>query len=393
MGNEMKGKELFDYRVKLFRDAIDFKKPDRTPLSGNVTHWMFHDAGYTTAYATRHYDVVEECMTRFVQKYPVDHLNIWMSGFRNFNNVTDILCEDQGDDAYSGNDENLINSIVEDMCTPDDYDAFIEDMNKANWERFLARRYKKMQHMDPNEFADSIREFCHYQEERNRIDTRMRDEFGVLVEKDTSMAWSCIENVFEGMRGVKGMSMDLRRHYDKLKEFVRVNDAHNAEWTISTLQYDGHKMSEPYDCMISILAHTVMRPSQFEDLIWPTFKPVMDYCAEHGKQIMNFIEGSWKTFGKYFNDYPKGTICMMIESDDPYETRKEFPNLALYGGLDTTVLGNGTVQQCIDMAKKAIDELGRDGGLILAPNKMVAYPDDVKAENLETVCNFVKEYK
>lgn len=38
------------------------------------------------------------------------------------------------------------------------------------------------------------------------------------------------------------------------------------------------------------------------------------------------------------------------------------------------------------MCKKVIDEVGADGGLILAPNKMLSYPNDCKSENLEAIC-------
>lgn len=84
---------------------------------------------------------------------------------------------------------------------------------------------------------------------------------------------------------------------------------------------------------------------------------------------------------------------MMVESDDPYEIRKKYPNIAIYGGLDVNILGKGTKQECIDMAKRAIDELGCDGGLILAPNKMMAFPNDCNPENLKAVCEFVQEYR
>lgn len=389
---EMTPKELFDYRVKLFRDAMAWKKPDRTPFSGNVTHWMFHDAGYTTAYAVRHYDVVEECMERFYKKYPVDHFNISLSGFRNYNAVTDLLGE--GDDGYSGNDENHINCIVEDLISPDEYDYFIEDMTKATWERFLGRRYKQMENMSPRQFAESVKEYHHYTQERARIDTRMREEFGILVERETAMSWSSLENIFGALRGVRGMSLDLRRHYDKLLAFTKANDANTVGWAIGAMSaYEGWNMSEPYDCMLSMLPHTVMRPKQFEELMWPVFEPVLQYAAEHGKQVINFCEGSWKAIGKYFNEFPRGTICMMVETDDPFELRKLYPNVSIYGGLDAAVLGGGTPQKCVDMAKKAIDELGWDGGLILAPNKMLSYPNDVKPENLEAVIRFVHEYK
>ena len=84
---------------------------------------------------------------------------------------------------------------------------------------------------------------------------------------------------------------------------------------------------------------------------------------------------------------------MMVEQDDPFEIRRKYPNISLYGGLEVNVMRNGTKQQCIDMAKKAIDELGCDGGLILAPTKMLAYPNDMNGENLRAVCEFVQDYK
>lgn len=161
---EMTPKELFDYRIRLFRDALAWKKPDRTPFSGNVFNWMFQDAGYTTAYAVRHYDAAEDSLVKFYKKYNIDHFNTGVTAFRNYNAVTDLLGE--GDNGYTGNDENLINCIVEDLISPDEYDYFIEDMTKATWERFLGRRYKRMRNMSPREFAESVKEHYHYRQER-----------------------------------------------------------------------------------------------------------------------------------------------------------------------------------------------------------------------------------
>ena len=389
---EMNAKELFDYRVKLFRDAMAWKKPERTPFSANVTHWMFQDAGYTTGYAVRHYDVIEECMIRFYKKYDIDHFNIYMSGFRNYNAVTDLLGE--CNDGYAGNDENLINCIVEDVISSDEYDYFLEDMNKACWERFLSRRYKQMKNMSPRQFAESVKEDYHYRQERARIEARLRNEFGILMDYGCAASYSSLENVLAGMRGLKGLSIDLRRHYDKVLAYTQAFDAEPREWALSAMAtHEGWDMSQPYDYMTYMIPHTIMRPKQFEELMWPAFKPILEYAAAHGQQTINFAEGSWKALGKYFNDFPKGVVCMMVESDDPYEIRKLYPNIAIYGGLDTSVLGEGTPQQCIDMTKRAIDELGWDGGLILAPNKMLSYPKDVKPENFEAVSRFIHEYK
>ena len=56
-------------------------------------------------------------------------------------------------------------------------------------------------------------------------------------------------------------------------------------------------------------------------------------------------------------------------------------------------MGHGTPDQCIAMAKKAVDELGAEGGLTLSPNKMISFAYDMDPANLSTVGKFVQEYR
>ena len=380
-------KELLKYRLKLFRDAQDFKTPDRVPLSGNATHWMFLDAGYDTQYAVRHYDVIEKCMERFITEYPMDQINMWMSGFRNFDAVTDIL----GDSGYEGSDGNLINFVAEDIVGPDEYDFLIEDLTKATWERFLSRKYPAMKDMAPQQFAESVKEYFHYRQERDRIENRLQNEYGLIFERDRISGWTSLESLFNGMRGIKGLSMDLRRRYDKVKAYCETNDVAVKEWVgYQISELPGRFEYEPYDVFLSMLPHTILKPKQFEELMWNTaLKPIYDLAVEKGLQVANFSEGSWMHVADFFSDYPKGTVMNLVESDDPYEIRKKLPNVCIYGGLDQAVLAHGSPEECVDMAKRAVDELGRDGGLILAPGKMLAFPGDCRSENLKAVCEYV----
>ena len=81
---------------------------------------------------------------------------------------------------------------------------------------------------------------------------------------------------------------------------------------------------------------------------------------------------------------------MQVEMDDIYELRKLYPNIALWGGLPVDLLGNGTPEQCVDAAKKAINELGE--GFVLMPNKMLSYKYDCRPENLKAVSEYVHTY-
>lgn len=70
----MNSKELKASRVQLFRDAANFKKTERIPHFANVVTWKVFDAGYTLDQAMTNFDVLEESVVKFLERYPVDGL-------------------------------------------------------------------------------------------------------------------------------------------------------------------------------------------------------------------------------------------------------------------------------------------------------------------------------
>jgi hypothetical protein len=81
---------------------------------------------------------------------------------------------------------------------------------------------------------------------------------------------------------------------------------------------------------------------------------------------------------------------ILLEQDDIFEMRKKLPNVALAGGMKTSLLGYGTKEECVDYAKKLIDTLGE--GFILSQDKMISFRNDIKRENLLAVHEFVRNY-
>ncbi len=70
----MNPKELKQSRIQLFRDAANFKKTKRIPHFANVVTWKVFDAGYTLDRAMTNFDVLEERVVKFLDRYPVDGL-------------------------------------------------------------------------------------------------------------------------------------------------------------------------------------------------------------------------------------------------------------------------------------------------------------------------------
>ena len=64
----LNSKELKAERVKLFRDAENFRKTDRIPYFANVVTWKVFDAGHTLDEAMTDFKVMEECVLHFLNE-------------------------------------------------------------------------------------------------------------------------------------------------------------------------------------------------------------------------------------------------------------------------------------------------------------------------------------
>ena len=104
----------------------------------------------------------------------------------------------------------------------------------------------------------------------------------------------------------------------------------------------------------------------------------MGFLAKH------YIGSIEKSLRRYYS--------AILENDDIFEMKKKLPNITFAGGMPCELLYSGTKQQCIDYAKKLIDEVGYDGSYIFSQNRMVSFKNDCNAENLLAVNNFVREY-
>lgn len=388
--SKMSMQELYEYRCKLYRDAISFKKPDRIPICGNLFTWMFLDAGYKPTEATRNYDMVEESMIRALKEYKLDQINVLNSGFRNAFLVSDAL---GGSATYTSENAENLTAIMEDIMLPDEYDLAINDNAAWIWKAAF-RKYPKLKEMSAKEIAEATKTAGNHFTRKYITNKKLHDELGALQENDIYGFCPAFENL-SSYRGLKGLSMDLRRQKDKVLEYCRTNDnatlAGYKAWLEA--QPEGPNMLETCDCCIWILAHTLCNKKQFELYYAPMLEEAINMTAAKGKQIIFWTEGEWGRFGEFFNKFPKGTVCLMVEQDDIFEMREKYPNIALMGGISRDLLSSGTPEQCVAQVKEVIDRIGKDGGLILQPNKMISYANDCKPENLKAVCDFVVSYE
>ena len=388
----MDGKELKAQRVKLFRDAANFRRTDRIPHFANVVTWKVFDAGHTLDEAMTNFEVMEKCVLHFLDKYPVD--SILDVGIRNQFNVTEAF----GEGSYYYYDKEVVGIHDHAHCTVETLQEYLDDPTRYAWEVILPKKYGEAWEQKTTEvWKKTFSEYIKYTKFVLHM-AKVMDKYGLPgLSPNNPMKGAvvpAVETLMSDLLGIQQLSIAMRRSGDLLDAFIERWEKERMEPIYAKIR----KAKGPddvycFDSSILMLAHTVMNKKQFERFYWPYLKKLLDVYAEKKMNIRIFTEGSILRFAEYFADYPKGLLTFHIEQDDPFEFRAALPNVAIMGGMTTDLLSNGTPEECVAYAKRLCDELGKDGGFIFSENKMLSYRNDAKAENMLAVCNFVNEYR
>lgn len=393
--------EKYNEKLKLYQDAMLWNKPERVLFDPMImSGWMALDAGYTAYEVNTDYEKGLAAQERYYQTYDPD---MSVGPFRFYFNQMNALGGSENGYGVNGEGGNGANTNVsyENVLSIDDYELLKQDEMKTIWEKVIFNLYPKAKNFTAKEFAEAVKVEVAFREASKRA-TENNEKYGVLYAKSGPLFYcDCyVGMLFNQYRGIKSLAMDLRRHADKVYDLCEYKDNESYEQKkalMATVEPGmGVGNGSHYDVFLSSLAHTILNRKQVEKLIIAPWKKQIDLCVEKKKTLQGTVEGNWAFhggIGEFLNEYPKGTMIVMVESDNPFEVRQKLPNIGIWGGLETDVMGQGTPEQCVAMAKKAIDELGRDGGLLLAPNKMTTYKYDMKPENLKAVNEFVRNYK
>ncbi|NLL63522.1 MAG: hypothetical protein GX241_04675 [Ruminococcaceae bacterium] len=390
----MKPKELRKYRVKLFRDAQSWVKPDRISHYGNIVTWKIFDAGYTIDQAVTNFDVMEEVVVKFLDTYPIDVLiDI---GIRNQFNVTEAF--GMGENGYYYYDAEVVGINDHAYCPVDRLLEYIEDKEKFAWEVALPEKFPDFYEKSVDTWKNVWKEYIKYIMfifKMNSVCNKYGLPSGAPNNPMKGTINFAIEEAITNLLGIRNLSIALRRNFDELKEFCDAWHEKETKPIIDkVLKSDyGPDMKYCFDASLIMLSQNILNPKQFDELYWCYLEPLLKAYETKGKCPRIFTEGKIGSFVDHFTDFKKGSLAFHLENDNPWEIREALPNVAIIGGLTTQLLGNASPEECVEYTKKLIDELGSDGGFILSEDKMLSYRNDCKSENLKAVCEFVSTYE
>lgn len=379
----MSENSLYAQRQRLFKDTIKLKNTERVPNLSNFFTWKILDSPYKLSQAMNDYKVMEKLVVDFHNRYQFDaYMDL---GARNPLKVTDIL----GKGHHEVDDvKESVNYYDHVIMERDEYLEIAKDPNAFFWTKAFPRKYPNVK---ASTLQKSMQEFLMFAQFVMKMSDKFVTEYQCpSVFSMTGVALHPFEMFFSNLRGIKEVSIDLRKVKSEMIEAMEVmyekftKPVFNGVMVADTSAYvcDGY---------IALLGHSILSEKQFGEIYWPILKRVIDMFVANNKTLYVFCESTILRFKEFFQEVPKGYLVLHLEQDNIFEVRKQLPNHCLAGGMTTDLLGKGTPQQCVDYAKKLIDELG--DGFIMSQNKMVSFRNDCKRENLIAVNNFVRNYR
>lgn len=382
----MNKEELRKSRVRAIRGAIrDDLTPTYIPVYGNCHSWRFLDAGFSITEALFDYKKLFHAVCEFQERYNFDfHTDL---GERNPVQVAQALHVGH----YLMEDGNLSILDIENM-TEDEYDVLVEKGSRRFIFENMAPRIGHYNSVD-----EAISRFAKAAKEEYEFDKYVGDIYKYFYEyygvPNLTRYHLCLpgELLFQNYRGIKNFSIDMRRRPEKVLAACDMlfEERGGKEHFMDEITFDG---DFAYDAVEWELAHTVCSKKQYEKFFMPYNKVMCDKVVEKDMVMMLFFEDSAMNMVDFLRDYPSGHFVLYTETGDLREYKKLLPNMAQMGGIKSTMLYNGTVEECIDHAKQLIDEVGYDGKYIATTDKILAYERDAKPENLKAVNDFIHEY-
>ena len=379
----MPSQELLN-KVKLFRDGAAFRKPEHTPHLSNVFTWKIYDSSVSFSEAMHDFKKMEKAVREFIQRYDFDaYVDV---GTRNPVGISEALGTENS--CYTVDEETgAINVIDKVLFDGSEYETFCKDPN-AFYRLLFQRKYPNATAKEVQIAMQSFMDFGQYIQ---RIEKIINEEYNrPLLTSMSSAILMPIETFNHYGRGIKGIAIDMRRHADGLKA---ANDKIFETETLPMIKAVLATDTSIYaaDCYTAMLAYLSMNTKQFGEFYWPYLKQYIDACKEAEKTLFMYCESTMLRFTDFFASYDKGLLILHPELDSVYDVRKTLPNIAVSGGESCVTLGLGTPEECIDEAKRLINEMGP--GFILSQDKMVSFKNDCNRENLLALCDFAKNYR
>ncbi len=409
-------KELYDSRIKRMLDASQNKVPDRVPICSFIE-------SYALAYAGTTIKETEGHIIKHVTSYGEIYKDIYFDcAYVPYLTHSVKMGRTLGSEVFFASDDGVTLQHKEDCpMTPEDYPEFAKDPVMWILNEFIPRKFPKYDSNNDEQlksFFSSISPFLEFGGSLLAGNFYFEKFLGMPVVVGGS-AEMPLDLFFDFLRGFKGTVMDVRRHKDdvilaktaaadycydliKMTHFMMTMPPHikDVPWLLDYVVNSVAKGGDPKLKSFPWILNPChippfLRDDQFEELYLDDFVNMAKYIQDCGGHMFTVLEGEWgENKLKMLNErVPEHSVTFVTENDSIFEAKKIFGDRhSLMGGMPIAMLRDCGKKECIDYAKKLVDNVGVDGGYIFATDKVLLAPGDVNVDNLKAVNEFVHVY-
>ncbi|MFZ7133365.1 MAG: uroporphyrinogen decarboxylase family protein [Eubacteriales bacterium] len=386
----MYNQQTYDAAVQRCDDVIHGRKPDRVPMFALITEWAYYNAGYTEKEIVENPKLVGDSFVKlftdiyfdvsfgvtppqvlsYKEKLGGGNYKFSSTGIIEWD-TTSVTC------MYENEYPQLITDpwgFFEEVILPRKYSLFAEPYSE--------KKYKK--------FCDALDALADATKCMPDVLKYVNDKTPVPSIMDKGRYWHPFDVIMDYFRNFDGIMIDIRRRPQMV---IDACEALQPAF-LSLLDIENRPAQKGTAIMYPLHAPTYLKPKDYERFYWPCYRQLVEYLNDKGYVLLSFFEGNHEHLYDFYQSLPKNAVLGLFEHDDLVKTKASIGDtICIAGGLNTFMLRNGTKEQCIDMAKKTVDELAPGGGYISTTDKQLSCcANEVNPENYAAVNDFLQEY-
>jgi hypothetical protein len=387
------------YRERLGRylTAMRNEKPDKIPIRPFVAEFAAKYAGYTCQQVTHDYELALAAARKCACDFD------WDAVVGNMVYVWTGLTEAIGLKYYGapgiGVPEDLGFQYLEPaenqaFMEADEYDALIADPTGFLFNTWLPRVSRDVVPIgQPASYRNNLSflkggmAMLQYftalgaQNERLRLECGTAPAIGGILKAP-------LDILGDKLRGYYGLTNDLMEQPEKVLEACRALMPHLMHVALTSADPERkvpiaiwlHRGGVPFVTM-----------EQFEQVFWPTLRPILESLWAHGYQVLVYAEGNWDAHLERFLELPERSIIYHVDRGDIFEAHRVLgKKFCISGGIPNAMLAVGTPNEVRDYCRKVIDGVAADGGYIMDASAIMQ--NDAQVENVAAMTEFTREY-
>jgi methoxylated aromatic compound---corrinoid protein Co-methyltransferase len=387
----------YQQRLARYTTALRNEQPDRVPLRPFVAEFTGVHAGYTCQQMAHQYALAFEAARRCAADFD------WDAVVPNMIATWTGMTQAMGLRYYMTPGIDLPPNVGHQYLEPpaeaafmkvEEYQALIEDPTGFLYSVWLPRVTAPILGSGlPDSVARDLSlvkgamAMSRFFNDWGQQEQRLREESGT-VSAIAGMLKAPLDLLADKLRGYVGLAEDL---------IVRPRQVLAAcEALMPHLEYFARVTADPNrNVPIGFWMHRSCVPlisfKHFNEIGWPTLKPIIQDLWSQGHQTLFYAEGNWDHHLSAFGELPDRSIVYHVDRGDVFQAHRALGDkFCLSGGIPNTLLSCGTQAEVRAACRQVIEGIGRNGGYIMDAGAIIQ--NDAKVENLRALTEATLEY-